>query len=230
MSSSCFYLVCESFLSAFLSFCVLAFVVFFGLMRMLFSYYLSFFVTTIDSHLVWFGLVSLFNGISTFVGYLIAKDHFLVAQSARGCRIHRLLLCRGVKPPNECPGYDTKQSNGEVSVMLELWGIWSTPLLLSLLGPLWPGVVAPDRALSNGLNRTNGILMLNWIAWNRNVFDNKTVLTFKLRAYAKLNYLKLNCFWHWNFVHTLNRIGIYNCLYNCNRKKLLQNWDMHHFL
>ena len=33
-----------------------------------------------------------------------------------GCRIHRLLLCRGVGPllPNECPGYDTKQSDGEV--------------------------------------------------------------------------------------------------------------------
>ena len=24
-------------------------------------------------------------------------------------------------PPNECPGYDTKQSDGEIPVMLELW-------------------------------------------------------------------------------------------------------------
>ena len=31
-----------------------------------------------------------------------------------GCRIHRVLLCRGVRPPNECPGYDNKQSDGEV--------------------------------------------------------------------------------------------------------------------
>ena len=39
-----------------------------------------------------------------------------------GCRIHQLHLCRGViLPPNECPGYDTKQSDGEVPVMLELW-------------------------------------------------------------------------------------------------------------
>ena len=39
-----------------------------------------------------------------------------------GCRIHQLLLCRRVRPhpPNECPGYDTKQSDGEVPVMLEL--------------------------------------------------------------------------------------------------------------
>ena len=32
--------------------------------------------------------------------------------------------------------------------MQEIWGIWSTPLLLSLLGPIWSGVVAPDRVLS----------------------------------------------------------------------------------
>ena len=68
-----------------------------------------------------------------------------------GCRIHRLLLCRGVRPtPNKCPGYDTKQSDGEVPAMLELWGMRSTPSLPSLPGPLWPGVVAPDRALSMG--------------------------------------------------------------------------------
>ena len=32
--------------------------------------------------------------------------------------------------------------------MLELWGIWSTPTLPLLPGPLWPRVVAPERALS----------------------------------------------------------------------------------
>ena len=31
-------------------------------------------------------------------------------------------------PPNECHKYDTKQSDGEVPVMLELWGMRSTPL------------------------------------------------------------------------------------------------------
>ena len=40
------------------------------------------------------------------------------------CRIHRLLLCRGVRPPpHECPGYDTKQSDGKVPAILELWGM-----------------------------------------------------------------------------------------------------------
>ena len=68
-----------------------------------------------------------------------------------GCRIHWLHLCRGVKPPpNECPGYDTKQSDGEVPAVLELRGMRSTPSLPLLPGPLWPRVVAPDRALSMG--------------------------------------------------------------------------------
>ena len=55
------------------------------------------------------------------------------------CRIHRLNLGREVRPPtpNECPGYDTKQSDGEVPVRLELWGMQSTPSLPLLPGPLW---------------------------------------------------------------------------------------------
>ena len=61
------------------------------------------------------------------------------------CRIHRLLLCREIRPPpHECHGYASKQSDGEVPVMLELWG------MPSLSGPLWSGVVAPDRVLSKG--------------------------------------------------------------------------------
>ena len=55
-----------------------------------------------------------------------------------------------LRPPNECPEYDTKQSDGEVPVMLEFWGMQSIASLPLLPGPLWPGVVAPDRALSMG--------------------------------------------------------------------------------
>ena len=66
------------------------------------------------------------------------------------CRIHRLHLCRGVIPPNEYPGYDTKQSDGEVAAVLDLWEIRNTPSLPLLQGPLWPTVVAADRALSMG--------------------------------------------------------------------------------
>ena len=50
------------------------------------------------------------------------------------------LLQRGIPPThthtNEYSGYDTKQSDGEVPVMLELWEMRSTPSLLSLHGPL----------------------------------------------------------------------------------------------
>ena len=71
-------------------------------------------------------------------------------------------LQRGMTPhPNECPGYDTKQSDGEVPVILGLLGIRNTSSLPLLPGPLWPGVVAPDKGPIKGLNRTIGILMLN---------------------------------------------------------------------
>ena len=64
----------------------------------------------------------------------------------KGWRIRRLHLCRGIRSPhNEFPWYDTKQSDGEVPVILELWGMWSIPLLPLLPGPLWPGVVAPVK-------------------------------------------------------------------------------------
>ena len=43
---------------------------------------------------------------------------------------------------NKCPWYDTKQSDGEASVMLELWGMQSTPSLPLLSGSLSPAVVA----------------------------------------------------------------------------------------
>ena len=42
------------------------------------------------------------------------------------------------------------KSDGEAPVMLELWGMWSTPSLLSLPGLLRPGVVASDRVLFMG--------------------------------------------------------------------------------
>ena len=58
--------------------------------------------------------------------------------------------------------------------MLEFWGMWSTPSLLSLPGPLWPGVVAPDRVLSMGQ-----------IELNRGY--EFTVFAFKLRINANLN-------------------------------------------
>ena len=70
-------------------------------------------------------------------------------------------LQRGKTSPNECPDYDPKQSDGKATVILELWGMRSTRLLPSLPGPLYPGVVAPDRVLPMGQIELNSVLMLN---------------------------------------------------------------------
>ena len=58
--------------------------------------------------------------------------------------------------------------------MQELWGMQSNPLLPLLPGPLWPGVVAPDKGPIYGLIELNrGFLSLLFFA-------------FKLRTYAEL--------------------------------------------
>ena len=44
-------------------------------------------------------------------------------------------------------------------------------LLLSLLGPILPGVVARGRILSMDQIELNNVLMLNWIVGIRTVFD-----------------------------------------------------------
>ena len=43
--------------------------------------------------------------------------------------------------------------------MPELWEMRSTPSLPSIPGPLWPGVVAPDRVLSRGQIELNSVIM-----------------------------------------------------------------------
>ena len=49
--------------------------------------------------------------------------HFAIAQSAGTIEY----TDKGMLPPHECPDYDLKQSDGEVPMMLELWGMQSTP-------------------------------------------------------------------------------------------------------
>ena len=67
---------------------------------------------------------------------------------------------RGNTSPNENSKYDFKQSDGEILVRLELWGMQSTPLLPSLPGLLSPGVVVPDKVLSMGQIDLNCVFML----------------------------------------------------------------------
>ena len=73
-----------------------------------------------------------------------------------GCRIHQLHLCRGIRPSLN----DIKQSDGEAAVNMELWVMRSTPLLPLLPGPLGPGLVAPDRALSMAQIELNSVFIL----------------------------------------------------------------------
>ena len=77
-------------------------------------------------------------------------SHRNFAQLARAVEYTDSFSTEGYDSHNECPGYDTKQSDGKVQVILELWGMLSPLSLPSLPGPIWPGVVAPDRVLSTG--------------------------------------------------------------------------------
>ena len=90
--------------------------------------------------------------ISKYLQCILINSNKLFTQSAGAVEYTDCTFNRGLRPPptNECSGYDTKQSDGEVPVMLGIGGIQSTPSLPLLPGPLWSRVVAPDRALSMG--------------------------------------------------------------------------------
>ena len=73
------------------------------------------------------------------------------------------ISAEGLNPSNECPGYDSKQSDCKPPVMLELFGMWGTSLLPLLPGPLWSGVVALDRVLSVGQIKLFDICVLLYL-------------------------------------------------------------------
>ena len=85
-----------------------------------------------------------------FVWYYMCvyKYTFVLAQLAGAVEYTDCTSAEGKEPLNECPGYVTKQYDGEIPVMLGFGGMRSTPSLPLLPGPLWPGMIAPDRALS----------------------------------------------------------------------------------
>ena len=48
----------------------------------------------------------------------------VISINCPGCWVHWLHPCRQERPtPNKCPAYDPKQSDGEVPVMPEHWGM-----------------------------------------------------------------------------------------------------------
>ena len=51
-----------------------------------------------------------------------------LAHSAGTVEYTDCFSAEGLNPPNECPGYDTKQSDDEVPAVLGLWGSTKVPL------------------------------------------------------------------------------------------------------
>ena len=78
----------------------------------------------------------------------------------------------------EWHNYDIKQSDNEAPLTVGLWGVRSTPSLLSLTSLLRLGVVAPDSLLYMGQIKLFDIKpsakkwhTLDKIAWNRTVWS-----------------------------------------------------------
>ena len=77
-----------------------------------------------------------------------------------GYWIHWLHFCSRVRIFNECPGYDTKESDGKAPLIPEHWEMQNNSLLSSVPAPLKPGVVAPDKVLSIGQIERNWIFYI----------------------------------------------------------------------
>ena len=69
-----------------------------------------------------------------------------------------------VTQPNKSLEYDFKQSDGEIRVMLDLWGKRSTPSLPLAPSLLWPRVITSDRVMSKGKIKLKCVLLVHGIA------------------------------------------------------------------
>ena len=110
------------------------------------------------------------NSVSLFLALIpcVVYQYVFLYNHPVGCRIHRLRLCREIRPyfPTCFSRYDTKQSDGEVPVKAGALGNAEYPFIGIALRPtharngsIWDGPIY-------GLNRTNCILMLIWIVLN----------------------------------------------------------------
>ena len=75
------------------------------------------------------------NFIQTCLSYL-KNIHYQIALSAGAIEYTDCFSADGQDPLNECPGYNSKQSDDEALLMLELWGMQSTLSFPSLPDPL----------------------------------------------------------------------------------------------
>ena len=72
-------------------------------------------------------LIGLFNAKATLVEEQRWNYLAHMAQTAGAAEYTDCISAHGYDSSNECPGYYTKQSDGEAPVMLELWEMQSTP-------------------------------------------------------------------------------------------------------
>ena len=97
---------------------------------------------TLESFGMWIFCTTIIEnrGWKEFKQFILKSDSIfqtIYCPVGLGCRIHILYLFSGVlRPPIDCPGYETKQSNVKVPVMQELGGMRSPPLLPLIPGPL----------------------------------------------------------------------------------------------
>ena len=70
-------------------------------------------------------LLSFLHSLSVFMKLFISMS-LLFSPISSDCRIHRRHLCKGVRLPHRVSCYDSKQSDSEVPVTLDICGIWST--------------------------------------------------------------------------------------------------------
>ena len=116
----------------------------------------------------WDSFIASFRLLLEYTQYSLV--HFLfpllrIGQSAGAVENTNCISAEGHDLPHHqrVSWYDTKQSDGDVSVILELWGMLSTTSLPLFPSPLGPGVLAPNKALSMGQIELNCVLILNWI-------------------------------------------------------------------
>ena len=117
------------------------------------------------------------------------NSQIYLSQVGWGCRIHRLHLCRRVRPSQWVSSIKPIKPYDSEALALEIWGMSSTPLLTLLLSPLWPGVVALDRVLSITQIEQTACKQINdvklWLLYS-NIWNH---LTMQKRAQARLRML-----------------------------------------
>ena len=72
----------------------------------------------------------------SILSYYASMHCWKEAQLAGAVEYTNCIPTEGKTTPKECPDNDTKQSDCEASVILNIWGMRSTPLLPLLPGPL----------------------------------------------------------------------------------------------